>query len=99
MVYNAASAINETRELHRCRNDSSASGTRFLTSDGKNCEGFVVSEERIGWIATRPGGETLRALHRCLIPGAPANSSARTHALDIPCELPDGAVAVLGYVR
>jgi hypothetical protein len=95
MVYSAASAIEGggARELHRCRH---ALSTRFLSTDA-TCEGMGTSEELIGWVAQRPGGETLRALHRCLVPGAPVNSSARTHALDLPCDIPDGGV--LGYVR
>ena len=101
MVYSVASAIERgaARELHRCRHTQSAG--HFLSTDAQ-CDGpDAVSEELIGWIAPRPGGETLRALHRCFIPGAPANSSARTHALDLPCDIPDviDGSAVLGYVR
>ena len=115
MVYSVASAMEDIgagafgesavlKELHRCKRKSSALAlsTRFLSTDAR-CEGMGTSDELIGWIAQQPGGETLRALHRCLIPGAPVNSSARTHALDLPCELPDyfmnGSSVLLGYVR
>jgi hypothetical protein len=54
----------------------------------------------LGHVAAVRGGEMLRALRRCRgPPGAPNASYARYHALDIPCDHPDGDGAVLGFVR
>jgi hypothetical protein len=95
IVYNAAGAspLGPTRPLTRCID--AASGAHSFTTSAA-CEGSGRADGVLGHVATVRGGEMLRALRRCLSAGG--NATARSHALDLACDQPDGD-EVLGYVR
>jgi hypothetical protein len=80
-----------TVPLYRCINTG---GVHFFSTDAQ-CEALGTAESVLGYISTRPGRETLRALRRCK--GATAGTIH--HALDLECDTPDGDGAPLGYVR
>ncbi len=107
VLYNSSSAGAAigvpTRPLYRCI--SVPGGTHFVSVDPA-CEraaapggagASATTEGVLGWVAASPGREMLRALRRCRASAAPADAR-RLHALDLPCDLPDGG-GVLGYVR
>lgn len=80
-----------TAALYRCL---SPAGRHFISVDAA-CEGLGASESVLGWVATAPGIEMLRALRRC-----GGGGGEWTHSLDVPCVTPDKAFSgVLGYVR
>ena len=63
------------------------------------CEGQVI-DQQLGYIATRRGGEMLRALYRCKGKIGSGGEQVTTHALDLMCDDPDGGDRVpLGFVR
>ena len=79
-----------TVALYRC---ITAAARHFFSIDA-TCESLGTSESVLGYMSTRPGLETLRALRRC------GGGGEWTHALDAPCDTPDPAFSdVLGYVR
>lgn len=91
----------DTAPLFRCT-AAAPPHTHFFSTDPA-CEGGTT-ESTLGWVARRPGGETLRALYRCSAAGRASELAAvagpRFHALDLPCDVPDSAAPhVLGYVR
>lgn len=86
MLYN--SPQNHTVPLYRCFQPTVS---RHFISPASNCEGYKT-ESLMGWISSVRGGETLRALYRCL-----TSNGAHSHALDLPCDMHD--TGVLGYVR
>ena len=98
MIYNSSTAGDavgvSTRALYRCLAPSAA---HFFSTDAA-CEGAGARESTLGWIAATPGREMLRALRRCRASAAPGDAR-RFHALDLPCDVPDGDGAPLGYVR
>ena len=96
IVYSAAGAspLGPTRPLLRCRD--AASGAHSFTTRPA-CEGGGAADGVLGHVATVRGGEMLRALRRCVSAGGNA-STARSHALDLACDQPDGG-EVLGFVR
>ena len=100
VVYSAAGAspLGPTRPLLRCVD--AATGAHSFTTAPEGCaEVGGGAATLLGHVATARGGEMLRALRRCRgAPGSPNASYARFHALDMPCDEPDGA-AVLGFVR
>jgi hypothetical protein len=96
IVYRAAGAspLGPTRPLLRCTD--AASGAHSFTTRGA-CEGGGRADGVLGHVATVRGGEMLRALRRCVSAGG--NATARSHALDLACDQPDGGGEVLGFVR
>ena len=93
MVYNSADVGLPVVALHRCRDHITRA--RFVSTDPA-CEGGA-HEAVLGFGARRPGLEMLRALRRCLVKDS---LSLRTHALDLPCDVPDpSAPLILAYVR
>jgi hypothetical protein len=98
MIYNsstAGAAINVTIiPLYRCLTPSV---THFFSTN-VTCEGFGTLESTLGYIATTPGKEMLRALRRCKVTTSPTDVR-RIHALDLPCDIPDGDGTPLGFVR
>ena len=80
------------RPLLRCVDTSS--GKHFFSVNAA-CEGGTV-DGVLGYIATKRGGETLRALRRCK---SRDSAGRRMHALDLLCDVPDGDGEVLGFVR
>lgn len=78
--------------LYRCV--TAASGQHFFSVDAA-CEGLGNQQTLLGYIATSPGRETLRALYRC----KGQAQGSRHHALDLECDVPDGDGTALGYVR
>ena len=86
ILYNTPDATPNLIALYRCFTDN----YHFFSIDPK-CEGWTT-ESVLGYISTQRGGETLRALRRCLTP-----EGHHTHALDLECDLPD--TQVFGYVR
>ena len=94
MLYSVPVADNPTRPLYRCRSEQGAIAGHFLSVDDA-CDGLGQVDVTLGHIAVSRGGEMLRALRRCK---SGSNAQLRTHALDLPCDLPDGS-APLGFVR
>lgn len=97
IVYNQAgvSQLGPTAPLTRCVDP--ASGAHSFTTSPGGCGPLGADDGVLGHVATVRGGEMLRALRRCRVAGGGGNASARLHALDLPCDSPDGDV--LGYVR
>ena len=82
--------------LLRCKRKQT--GLHFFSTDA-SCEGHVV-DQQLGYIATKRGGEMLRALYRCKGKTPPGGEQVTTHALDLMCDEPDGGNHVpLGFVR
>jgi hypothetical protein len=85
-----------TRPLLRCKRKQT--GLHFFSTD-TSCEGQVV-DQQLGYVATRRGGEMLRALYRCKGKTPSDSEQVTTHALDLMCDEPDGGDSVpLGFVR
>jgi hypothetical protein len=84
IIYSVQQA--NTRALYRCY-----TGKNHFFSPDPGCEG-QKTESLMGYISTTRGGETLRALSRCLTP-----SGAHIHALDLQCDRHDAGT--FGYVR
>lgn len=82
-----------TVPLYRCITQGNPQ-YHFFSLD-EQCEGSTM-ESILGYISSRPGRETLRALYRCK---DATNSNVRYHALDLPCDIPDGNSTPLGFVR
>ena len=80
------------RQLLRCVDTSSG---KHFSSVNAACEGGAV-DGVLGYIATKRGGETLRALRRCK---SRDSAGRRMHALDLLCDAPDSDGEVLGFVR
>jgi len=94
-----ASPLGPTRPLMRCV-DAATGAHSFTTAPGGCAAGGAADDALLGHVATVRGGEMLRALRRCrAAPGAGNASAARFHALDLPCDAPDGGGEVLGFVR
>jgi hypothetical protein len=92
ILYNTSAITTvSTRPLFRC---SDAAGEVHFFSIDPACEGGFV-QGTLGYIATRPGLEMLRALRRC----KGTTAGTRFHALDLACDSPDGDGTPLGYVR
>jgi len=89
MLYNQPVSDNPTRPLYRCL---APDGYHFFSIDTA-CDKQGEMESVLGYIATKRGGEMLRALRRCKGLGG-----RRMHALDLLCDTPDGD-APLGFVR
>lgn len=97
MLYNVSgTGPFPTVPLYRCiTTGGGPSSQQHYFSLDAGCEGAGGAQESVlGYISTRPGRETLRALYRCR--GGAAGT--RHHALDLPCDVPDGAGVPLGYV-
>lgn len=100
MVYNSSSVSDPrgsswgalpVRALFRC---ITGAEQHFFSTDA-SCEGVGTLESTLGWMATTPGLEMLRALRRCSGPGG-----VRFHALDLACDSPDPTkLGILGFVR
>lgn len=101
MLYNASGAGPAigvaTAPLYRCIASAGDGGVHFFSLDAA-CEGAGTAESTLGWLAATPGREMLRALYRCRAASA-LNDARRFHALDLPCDVPDGDGSPLGYVR
>jgi len=92
------------RPLYRCVSLDADKQKHFLSTD-RDCEGLGAFDTLLGYIATIPGREMLRALWRCKGAAAGggmtlegATTPLRYHALDLACDVADG-VTPLGYVR
>ena len=97
IVYNqpGASPLGPTAPLTRCVDP--ATGAHSFTTAPGGCGPAGADDGVLGHVATVRGGEMLRALRRCRVAPGPGNATTRLHALDLPCDLPDGDV--LGFVR
>lgn len=92
MMYNTVSAVNGAKALYRCI-EASAGGRHFFSLD-PGCERQKV-ESVLGYLSPTRGGETLRALRRCVSP-----QGWHTHALDIACAAGTSQEGpVLGFVK
>jgi hypothetical protein len=81
--------------LHRCMSAAASGGKHFL-SNSSDCEGRGRSEFIVGWVSSRRGWETLRALRRC---ERDDNPGVYSHALDLECDGEKSGGTPLGYVR
>lgn len=88
-LYSSPTVARAVTPLFRCLTPAI---THFLSTDA-TCGGAGKMENTVGWIATMPGTEMLRALYRC----AGTVKGTYTHSLDLPCDVPDGPR--MGYVR
>jgi len=64
MLFNQTnlSNTNDLRPLYRCYNKNTST---HLISAQADCEGKGSQEMILGYLSSRPGGDTLRALYRC----------------------------------
>jgi len=81
-----------TEQLFRCV----ASDKKHFFSTSASCEGAGKADGSLGFIATKRGGETLRALRRC----EDKVKKTTKHSLDLYCDaVAGGDSAPLGFVR
>lgn len=86
MMYNSPTAVPGAIALYRC-----FIGGKHFFSPASNCEG-QKTESLMGYISPTRGGETLRALRRCI-----TSAGLHTHALDLECDKADSPI--YGFVR
>lgn len=87
ILYNVL--LPDTRPLYRC---CLTPQIKHYVSVDPDCEGGKT-ESMLGYIAVRPGNDTVRALRRC----RNSDRSAFHHALDLACDIDDSPI--LGWVR
>lgn len=85
-------SLPDTRSLYRCITPE----TKHFMSTDAQCEG-AKTESLMGYIATAPGNDTVRALRRCRSTATTGSDTVYFHALDLACDINDSLI--LGWVR